>query len=109
MRECDDTDKDAPCGAPRRKDETLDWCWKHITQGGEVEALVQTSSLPHPSIPKSWLTKQVDETLSQPGFDEKNLANLSGIPSHAFASSGASPFWVMFGQALAYSALIFSH
>src|ERR1700761_7646476 len=45
----------------------------------------------------------------EPGFAEKYFSNLPSSPSCSLASAGASFFWVMFGQALAYSALTPSH
>src|SRR5215475_12094275 len=44
-----------------------------------------------------------------PGFEEKYFSNLPSTPSNSFASGGKSFFWVMLGQALAYSVLSASH
>src|SRR3954463_14339624 len=45
----------------------------------------------------------------EPGSDEKCFSNLSGTPCHSLASAGASPFWLILGQLLAYSAFTDSH
>src|ERR1700755_841139 len=44
-----------------------------------------------------------------PGAGEKYFSNLPSIPSKSLASTGASFFWVMFGQLLAYSVFPSSH
>src|SRR3954451_1629117 len=44
-----------------------------------------------------------------PGSLEKYFSNLPSMPSKSLASAGDSFFWVMFGQALAYSVLPSSH
>src|SRR5471030_1032666 len=44
-----------------------------------------------------------------PGSGEKYFSNLPSMPSKSLASAGASFFWVIFGQLLAYSVLTSSH
>src|SRR5215470_645135 len=44
-----------------------------------------------------------------PGLSLKYFSNLSFWASHSLASGGGSPFWVMFGQTLAYSEFTSSH
>src|SRR5579883_3571316 len=44
-----------------------------------------------------------------PGLGEKNFSNLSGTPCISLASAGGSPFWLILGQVLAYSAFTDSH
>src|SRR6202012_2376394 len=45
----------------------------------------------------------------EPGLGEKNFSNLSGTPCISLASAGGSPFWLILGQDLAYSAFTDSH
>src|SRR4051794_2454479 len=44
-----------------------------------------------------------------PGAGEKYFSNLPSMPSKSLASVGASFFWVMLGQLLAYSVFTSSH
>src|ERR1700704_4469004 len=44
-----------------------------------------------------------------PGSEEKYFSNLPSMPSKSLASAGASFFWVILGQLLAYSVFTSSH